>query len=336
MSDIKGIEVQDFAGIAKPITKLIETVSQGIGILYEPIHIRRKAKAKADEIKIISSAVSNNLNLPTEYNNGSIHIDSIDANDLVKRAQSRFLFQEIQKQQNIESVIAGTYNILQNEENVDSKSVAKDWIIRFFNSVEDISDIDLQNLWSKILAGEVKRPKSFSMRTLDALRNISKDEAILFERVCKISMVWEHSQGVHNDGEFLKKYGVTYDDILRLDECGLLNSGFDMCEEAKIEANSKSTPILFNDNIIIIARPKSEKCKRISIGQHPFSKAGTEISQLYQEQLNDAVILDLAKVIKEENEFNYVNIMACRIIQIRNGSLECDDDDLLVENNEGS
>ena len=48
MSDLKGLEISDIFGLSEPLTKLVETVSCGVGKLYEPTHIRRLAKAKAE------------------------------------------------------------------------------------------------------------------------------------------------------------------------------------------------------------------------------------------------------------------------------------------------
>jgi len=190
MSDMKAIEINihDLLGLSEPLKKLIETTSIGVGKLYEPLHIKRLVKAKAIEMQTISDAVTDNIGLPIKYENGSINVNSEDTNDLIKRTQNRLLFQEIQKQQNIDSVVAGTYDILERETVVSEEPVDKDWIIRFFNSVEDISNQDLQQIWSKILAGEIKQPKSFSVRTLELLHNISYEEAMLFEKICKSSI----------------------------------------------------------------------------------------------------------------------------------------------------
>lgn len=57
------MEIKDLAGLSQPLTKFVEVVSQGIGTLYEPTHIKRMAKSRAKEIKTISSAI-NDSNLP--------------------------------------------------------------------------------------------------------------------------------------------------------------------------------------------------------------------------------------------------------------------------------
>lgn len=62
MPDLKGVEVHDLLGLSEPTTKLIETISSGIGKVYEPWHIKRMAKAKKEELEIISN-VFNNRNI---------------------------------------------------------------------------------------------------------------------------------------------------------------------------------------------------------------------------------------------------------------------------------
>lgn len=329
MGDIKGVEIHDVLGISKPLIKLIDAVKGALGKLYEPTHIRRMTKAKAEEIRAISSSIANNLNLPAEYSDGSIIINSKDANDLVIRAQNRFLFQEIQKQQNIEAVVAGAYNLLEQEENVDEEPVDKDWIIRFFNSVEDVSNEDLQKLWSKILAGEIKHPKSFSMRTLDALRNISREEALLFEKVYKASCIISNSCLIINDKNFMEKHGIPYDDILRLDECGLINSSSSLALSTDIPL--KGRILIRNSKILILAKSKQEEDAVVRIRSYPMSSIGSEIAQLYGDEMDSNIAIEYAKFIKNDENNNNVIISAHKYIGDIDGKVVFDPKDLLLE-----
>ena len=135
MSDLNGIEIKDVFGLSEPVTKLVECVSCGIGKWYEPIHVKRMAKAKKDEIIIISEAIATNIELPTKYENGQIAIDSTDFNNLIKRSGERLAFSEIRKQQNIENVIEKTYEIMENEERVSDEPVNPDWLYAYFDEV---------------------------------------------------------------------------------------------------------------------------------------------------------------------------------------------------------
>ena len=55
--------------------------------------------------------------------------------------------------------------------------------MRFFNSIQDIGNEDMQTLWGKILAGEIKNPNTFTLRSLDTLSKITKGEAMLFKNM---------------------------------------------------------------------------------------------------------------------------------------------------------
>ncbi|WP_152535164.1 DUF2806 domain-containing protein, partial [Candidatus Synechococcus spongiarum] len=57
-----------------------------------------------------------------------------------------------------------------------------DWAARFFDCTQDVSSEDLQKLWGRILAGEVKSPGQTSLRTLSILRDMTQQDAKNFFR----------------------------------------------------------------------------------------------------------------------------------------------------------
>ena len=165
--------------LVSPAEKLIEAVSGAIGKAYEPKHIRKMADAKAYELKVISDTVRNNSDVPIVYDSAGVSIDTSNFEEIAKRASSRLAYQEITKQQNIEAVADNAYEELENVENVSSEPVNPDWMFRFFNSVENISNKDMQKIWGHILAGEIKQPNTYSFRTLEKLKNMTQQEACL-------------------------------------------------------------------------------------------------------------------------------------------------------------
>ena len=62
-----------------------------------------------------------------------------------------------------------------------------DWFIRFYEAVGNISNQEMQEKWAKILAGEISKPASFSLSTIDALKNMGQKDAILFEKICNFA-----------------------------------------------------------------------------------------------------------------------------------------------------
>ena len=153
MSDFKGIEITDVLGLKEPLTKLIETVSYGVGKIFEPIHNDRMTKSKEKEIRAISDALRENNDVIITYDKGSVIAKTPEFEDFVRRTQQRLAYQELEKQCNIESVVGFAYKELETIDNVSNEPVDKDWVSRFFNCVEDASNEDLQKIWGKILAG---------------------------------------------------------------------------------------------------------------------------------------------------------------------------------------
>ena len=76
----------DIAGLSKPATKLIESVSSAIGAIYEPIRIRRKATAEGDAELILTR-------------------NRLKITELERRATERLVNRELRRQENIEAVL---------------------------------------------------------------------------------------------------------------------------------------------------------------------------------------------------------------------------------------
>ena len=104
---------------------------------------------------------------------------------LRRRAGTRLLQMEEQRQRNIETVASQAAQKL--PEKVSGEPVHPDWTARFFESVKDVSDETMQSLWSSILAGEVERPGQTSLQTLEVLKNLSRTDAMEFERFARLS-----------------------------------------------------------------------------------------------------------------------------------------------------
>lgn len=223
-------EVLDIVkALVSPIEKLIDTTRKGVGVLYEPRHKRKMADAAAYEINTIGEALRNNSDVIVKYNDGSIDANIPEFKEFVKRTQHRFNYQELQKQYNIECVVDNAYDELESEENVSSEDVDADWINRFFNSVGDISNKQMQLLWGKILANEIKKPHSFSLRTLEVVKNLTQNEASLFFDVVPFILQCAGDESKCFDDYFLpsedsilQKCGISFSQILVLNESGII------------------------------------------------------------------------------------------------------------------
>jgi len=264
------INVENVLGIEKPILKLIDVVT---GYL-KPGTIRREAAAKTEAeietIKKVSRAMRENSDMPIKYEDGKITIDTTFDKNIEDRVRFRMQNQEIKRQKNIEAIFMESANILLYEEDVSDDTLDEDWITRFFNYAQDVSEIEMQRLWSKILADEISSPGAYSLRTLEVIRNLSKKDAADFVKI---------SEYVLAGGFVLKKdldKAVNYSMILGLEDAGLLNGGagavFDM---NKIDTDDFSAT--YGNYAVKLEQLDMSKLK---IDITPLTKAGRELYKL--------------------------------------------------------
>ena len=62
------------------------------------------------------------------------------------------------------------------------------WTSSFSEAAQDVSDEDMQEMWARVLAGEVARPGATSLRTMNVLRNLDQATAQTFRRLCSLSV----------------------------------------------------------------------------------------------------------------------------------------------------
>lgn len=150
-----------------------------------------------------------------------------------------------------------------------------DWFIRFYEAVGNISNEEMQEIWARILAGEINNPGSFSLRAIDILKNLSRADAELFERVCLYAMRTSGHIFVPNYDSYLDTFGISYSDVMRLDELGLLNSNGLLVLSIQVQ-NSESV-LLNNDQMAITLRSKGNDASMIEVKQFPLTDVGREL-----------------------------------------------------------
>ena len=312
------------SAIVSPATKLIDAISKGIGSVYEPHRIKKLADAEAYRIKAIGQALSENADLPIQYNNGEISVDLTEYESLQKRAVCRFARQETQRQFNLENIADKAYDLLKDQQPQSDEVVSQDWMTRFINNAQDVSDEDVQNLWSKILADEITRPRSISIKTLDVIKNLSKEDASLFEKISKHVINGQYLLRVDT---FLNSVDITYNDILKLDDCGLINSSSLIHQDR--ESYVDFSPVAYNNSYVLFAQ--SDKKQKIKIPSYVLTNSGQELLALLKISTDNDSFTFCSKFIKESNKKS--NWKMCKINgRCEDGALDFDETiDLLSE-----
>lgn len=254
------IDLKDIAGLSAPLVKLIETIGAGGGRVSDGISrianvyllASRDAKNEAERIQLVEGAKTKMLVERTKElaalsgRTGSLlqtvdiagetisaHLAEVPAElrELHERSAAYSSYHNAWQQLNREAVFGNAAAVLDGESEVDANPVNPTIAARILNIIQDISDVEAQALWGNILAGEVKKTGSFSLRTLDVLRNLDAHDAQLFKRVADFAIRSQEScmiaftpMGLSNN-IIDKYYKFSYANLLELTDSGLVIPG---------------------------------------------------------------------------------------------------------------
>lgn len=299
-------EIKDLAGLSKPISKLIEVVSTAIGTHFQPKTIKAQADAKAYEILAIAKAeaeaavLKQNIELIGTIDR--IASLSQEQPELVSRAKNRLLAREIEGQLNVEAI--ANEAIARLPEHVSEEPISQDWRRKFFLEAENVCESDMQTIWAKVLAGELAAPGRFSLRTLDALRHISKPEAELFRIACSLAMQdgWIALPG-GNINQSLKLYGLGFSEIMILRDAGLIHEGDHIHKTFQsnhpVAEPQKQLIHLVNNGIII--ELLGAATMHLQVPALIFSRVGRELQGLIENSENPDYLKALGSNLRRPN-----------------------------------
>ncbi len=258
MSD-SGFSLIDLKGISEPLTKLVESVAKGIGVWYGPTAKVRNAKAQAKEMLILAEAHA--------------QVDQLEL-----RANERVASREMRRQRNIDSIMLGAASALPDV--VSSADVDEDWIVSFFEHSQDVGSEEMQQIWSKILAGEIAQPGSFNLRTLQSVKTLTPQEARAFTKLCSFSFYIEGRDYIlpildHDFFVFIRGGGFTTDDETHLKNIGLLSHS-DVWYQPDDEVKNLKRVSYFSRKYEFLLKDK----KGHDLQTFPLTKTGSELAAI--------------------------------------------------------
>lgn len=179
------------------------------------------------------------------------------------RIGQRLNRQRERRQQNIEKVLKKTLGFARNVVG-SRKEVDVDWMVEFFNLVQDCSHEKLQYVWAKLLLDEVVEPGTISRRTLSVLKLLTPKEARAFNALS--SCIWSLNESSFGTEKMLIKdldsdgcysdYSWGFDGslITQLKESGLVT-------EMEIELDSRRVYIasFFGEQVELKALQEKQK-----------------------------------------------------------------------------
>lgn len=145
----------------------------------------------------------------------------------------------------------------------------------------------MRKLWAKLLAGEIKQPGAHSVRTLDVLRNLTREEARLLERVA----AYVNGDAIYKLGSLgttAEDARLTFSDVLSLVDAGLLNAGTNI--ERKHAAGAASH-LVFSDVVLQLLGTTP-----LGLPIFKLTPAGTDMARLLAIPADQLYVRELAQV----------------------------------------
>jgi len=198
-------------------------------------------EGKAAEARAESQARTMLINTSAEQVASQMSVDPAYA----RIAAAKYTQRVIQEQINLDKVCnvaaqelsstASQAKSSEIEEDEKGPQMSDDWLDSFSKEACGKSSEEMQILFGKILAGEIKKPESFSIRTVKLMGQLDSRAANLFRRLCSLSVVMENNiymldcrvpsfgSAAQNS---LSRYGLSFGELNVLQEYGLIISDY--------------------------------------------------------------------------------------------------------------
>lgn len=180
----------------------------------------------------------------------------------------------------------------QNHTEETSQKLSFDWFVRFFEEAGNISDEQVQDLWAKVLAGEIRHPGTFSLRFVDTLRNLSKEDGETIQTLASYAIKLDKNFYLCTEEVLQEKYGY-HDKLLTMYD-------YDIIAENVADSYSLSTKGegMFMRIGSLNCYSHNQISESFSLTMQRFTKIGNEFIRLVKP--NEQYLIDLFRIINNK------------------------------------
>jgi hypothetical protein len=298
----------------KLVLKMWETIAEkGIGSALQPWHEKRLGIAKnhvrRDEILMLAEAeklaediragktypIENKLEFKSQNVVNNDRVEPIlNLDDLAFKTTNIDMAESIRKDVNVsKSVLIAEKILLDEQQSTSEKDIEDDWLYSWRDYAGRVSASELQELWGRILAGEVKNPGSYSFRTMEFLKGLSKTEAELIGNLAPFIIA---ENIVRDKEQILEKEGITFGSLLFLQEIGVLSGveALGLSIELTSNSNEKYIKYLISNNKVVLLEHK-DPTKIPKLGIFQVTQIGRQVLALASFQSNEEYVVSIAK-----------------------------------------
>jgi len=299
------------------IIKLWDTLSEkGIGGLLKPWEIRREGIAEVDvrryellalaaaekEAQLIRSGAKSlreskyllsltSPQYPEQEEVGGVQLPELASRSVIADA--------MRKEANVaKAVLQAEAELKADPTPPPKQQIEDDWLHRWRESAGQVSAEELQALWGKILAGELKSPGSYSYRLLDFIRNLTRDEAALIEKIAGFVI---NGSIAREPETLLESEGITFDMLLSLQELGVVAGVESLGMANRFDSVSPEKFVrllLCNGKGLFVEH--DDKFKTLELGAYIVTSLGKQVMGLGKFSPSESYLRAVGKSIKQK------------------------------------
>ncbi|AWB08535.1 hypothetical protein A6A40_26435 (plasmid) [Azospirillum humicireducens] len=192
------------------------------------------------------------------------------------------------------------------DKEVDNE-ISDDWMNTFLKDASLKSITEVQELYGRILAGEVKSPGAFSLKTLQVVSTLEQRTAKIFQDFCNSSTDFGRVRiidlGKHASENGLASYGLSYNNLSDLVDAGLVRAEF-----SEYTTIAKPTAKMFwscnfagRDVALVSIEESAEAEEKLQLKGPSLTQAGTELRRVVPMEPNKIYFEDFSKWLKDRN-----------------------------------
>ena len=199
----------------------------------------------------------------------------------------------------------------------DEKVIDDDWLNSFETEARQKSTEDIQRRFARVLAGEIEKPGSYSIKAVKILGELDQDTAVLFKKLCSMCIAF----GRRDDGYILdarvptlgrspernslSKYGLDVEELNVLNEYGLIISNdaslspYNLC--IGIEGTPDPLPFRYQRrNWVLWPYSPWNVLAEFHLSGITFSKVGCELFHIVDQKPTPEYTEDFKKFLEEQ------------------------------------
>ena len=164
------------------------------------------------------------------------------------------------------------------DENANADSIENEWLLNFFDKSRIVSDNEMQELWSRVLAGEANAPGTYSKRTVNFLSDLDRAEANLFTQFCgfvaqttlepPLPLVFDHEAKIY------ETHGIDFMSLQHLESIGLIK--FEPVTGFNLRSLPRTVVFIYGGMPFAFEMPKDTE-NTLDIGKTLLTRVGVEL-----------------------------------------------------------